>query len=418
MRFDPFRPLACVVLLGLAAPTSAATFVVTKTADTSDGSCNADCSLREAVAAAVAAPGNDVITFDPAVFSTPRTITLSGSEIAIASAGSLLIEGPGAQLLTIDGNGASRIISNDAGAVTTIRGIRFTGGNGAGAANTGRGGAIYNNGGTLVLERLVLVGNTANTGGAVNNAGTAASLSIIDCHVQGNASVSSGGAMQNFSGNALFVSGSSFVANTGGGSTGGGAAQLNGEATLVNSTFSGNVASAGSGGAIHSNGPRLLVVNSTFTGNSALSNAGGLHRASSSTTPALFVRNSLIAGNTGGAAPDVSSLGIVTSLGNNLVGVSGGTVGFVASDLLDVAAGLGPLADNGGPTPTHALLAGSPAIDAGQACVLDSSCASDNLASNLTTDQRGRARPGGAGVDIGAYEVSDPRIFGNGFEGP
>lgn len=141
-----------------------------------------------------------------------------------------------------------------------------------------------------------------------------------------------------------------------------------------------------------------------------------MHHASA--TPNLFLRCSLFAGNTGGTAPDVSSTISITSLGNNLVGVSGATVGFVASDLLNVAAGLGPLADNGGPTPTHALLPGSPAIDAGQACVLDRSCASDNLASNLTADQRGSPRPRGLGVDIGAFELSGPLIFADGFEAP
>lgn len=416
MRRGTLHSLACVLLLGLAGPTAAATFVVTKTADTNDGMCNADCSLREAIAAAVAAPGNDVVIFDTAVFSTPRTITLSGNEIAIASAGSLVIEGPGAQLLTIDGNGASRIISNDTGAVTTIRGIRFTRGNGTGAANTGRGGAIYNNGGTLVLERLVLQANTAANGGAVNNANTAA-LSIIDCHFIDNSATSSGGALQNFSTSTLLVSGSTFSGNTAATTaTGGGAAQLNGTATIVNSTFSGNFATVGSGGAIFSNGLRLLIVNSTFTGNSAANNAGGVHRASA--TPALFLRNSLFAGNTGGTEPDVSSVGIITSLGNNLVGVAGATAGFILSDLLNTPAGLAPLADNGGPTPTHALLAGSAAIDAGQACILDRSCASENLDFDLITDQRGLVRSAGSGVDIGAFEISTPQIFSNGFEGP
>lgn len=141
-----------------------------------------------------------------------------------------------------------------------------------------------------------------------------------------------------------------------------------------------------------------------------------MHHASA--TPNLFLRCSLFAGNTGGTAPDVSSTISITSLGNNLVGVAGGTVGFVGSDLLNVPANLGPLADNGGPTPTHALLAGSAAIDAGQACILDRSCASENLDFDLFTDQRGLVRSGGSGVDIGAFEISTPQIFSNGFEGP
>ncbi len=65
---------------------------------------------------------------------------------------------------------------------------------------------------------------------------------------------------------------------------------------------------------------------------------------------------------------------------------------------------LGPLADNGGPTLTHALLPGSLAIDAG------------NDVAHLATDQRGRARVSGAAADIGAFEVQTDAIFENGFD--
>ena len=111
-----------------------------------------DCSLRGAVANANAASSDDIINFDVTIFGRDgdapedgdlpvQTITLGGSEIAIpVGAGTLTINGPGANLLTVSGNNASRIISNSG--VTTINGIRFTGGNGVGALNTGRAGAL------------------------------------------------------------------------------------------------------------------------------------------------------------------------------------------------------------------------------------------------------------------------------------
>jgi len=112
--------------------------------------------------------------------------------------------------------------------------------------------------------------------------------------------------------------------------------------------------------------------------------------------------NTLIASNSAaGSGPDVS--GNFTSLGHNLVGISDGSSGFgaggdlVGSGASPINAGLGPLQNNGGLTPTCALLSGSPAIDAGDDAVLSAPY-------NLTTDQRGFPRLSGSHVDIGAYE--------------
>lgn len=402
---------------------SAATYVVTKVGDSNDGVCDADCSLREAVAAAVASPDDDVIEFDPALFATPQTIALSGSEIVVTANGRLDIIGPGADVLTVSGGGASRIITNAPGAITSISDIGFTAGNGVGAANTGRGGAIYNSGGTLSLARVVVFDNTGNTGGGINNAsgGTpsiAGTLTIDESLLLGNTSVSSGGAIQNFSSSTLVIRNSAFVGNTSGGSTGGGAAQLNGLVTISNTTFSGNSAPGGSGGAIQSNGSLLLLTNVTIAANSSTNNGGGLHRAT--TNANAFVRNTLIAANAGvETSPDVThSAGGLNSLGFNLIGAVGTSNAWVETDLVDVDARLEPLADNGGFTPTHALGEDSPAIDAGDDCVLDQSCAEHNIDVNLDSDQRGQPRPFGAAVDIGAYEAGESDvIFADGFEG-
>ncbi len=247
----------------------AATYVVTTVEDSNGGVCDRECSLREAVAAAVASPDDDVIEFDPVVFATPQVIVLSGNEILISANGRLDIIGPGADLLTVSGDGASRIIANGPQAVTSISDIRFARGNGVGANNSGRGGAIYNFGGNLSLHRMVLFQNTANTGGALNNASGGSpsvpgTLILEESLVRANTSASSGGGVQNFSSSTMTIRNSAFVGNTSGGTTGGGAAQLNGIVTISNTTFSGNDAPGGSGGAIQSNGPQLVLVNVTI----------------------------------------------------------------------------------------------------------------------------------------------------------
>jgi CSLREA domain-containing protein len=140
----------------------AATFTVTKIADTNDGTCDADCSLREAVAAAIAAASDDVIEFS-SLFNTAQTITLSGTNILITANGTLTINGPGANLLTVSG-GASRVFTVSA-ATATISNLRVTGGNGISGTNNGLGGGIRLSGGTLTLNNLVVTGNTATNGG-------------------------------------------------------------------------------------------------------------------------------------------------------------------------------------------------------------------------------------------------------------
>jgi len=203
--------------------------------------------------------------------------------------------------------------------------------------------------------------------------------------------------------------------NTATGSDGG---LLNyGTATLTGVTITGNTAGTGSGG-ISADGPMTTLTNVTISGNSASEDGGGLvayqpavlnnvtitgntANSDGDTTGdggGIFqegsipptVKNSIVAGNTvsgGGQGPDC--FGTVTSGGHNLVGNTTGCTGVTAADITGVDPVLGPLADNGGPTLTHALLKGSPAIDAG-----GTDCAA--------LDQRGLPR---GACDIGAYEL-------------
>ncbi|HEX8287280.1 MAG TPA: CSLREA domain-containing protein [Pyrinomonadaceae bacterium] len=102
--------LLIVLIFSSSVLANSATFTVTKIVDTNDGTCNTDCSLREAVAAANTAVTDDVIEFDPALFGSAQTIKLDGEELRLfANFGGLTINGTGANLLTIDGDNRSRI---------------------------------------------------------------------------------------------------------------------------------------------------------------------------------------------------------------------------------------------------------------------------------------------------------------------
>ena len=175
---------------------------------------------------------------------------------------------------------------------------------------------------------------------------------------------------------------------------------------MINSTISGNRTLNGSGdgwggGIFQINGGTLTVAACTIANNSSVSQGGGLYKGLGGTAT---VANSLIAGNSAPGGPDCE--GTFVSSGYNLIGNSSGSTGFgQVADQLNLNPLIGPLTDNGGPTFTHALLAGSPAIDKGNSF-------------GLTSDQRGRQRPydfasianatNGFGADIGAYEVNPP----------
>lgn len=396
-----FVGLFCV--LCLVQGVFAATYTVTKTTDSNDGVCDSDCSLRESVAAANGTVDNDIVSFDAVLFSTAQTINLTLGEIVIANNGSLTINGTGANILTIDGNNSGRIISTSVNGVATINDATFTRGTGVGAANTGRAGAIYNNGGNLTLNNLVITGNTANNGGGTNNAGTGSVMTINNCIISNNTSTSSGGGMQNFSTSTLTINNSTISGNTSGGSTGGGAMQANGIVRITNSTLTRNNAPGGSGGAIAYNGTSLILTNVTISGNTSTTNGGGVHKSTS--TLNAFWRNTIVAGNTGAAgSPDVT--GVISSEGNNIIGNVGTSSGWIGSDLVNTNPLLAPLGFYGGKGLTYLPLNGSPAINAGQNCVTDLTCATNNPPTAVTTDQRGATRPTDTTIDIGAVETS------------
>ncbi len=384
-----FAALAFIICFLAAQQASAANYVVTRIDDRNNATCAAgDCSLREAVKAANATAVADTITFNiPAADCNASTnvctitlTTASGGEIVINSTGgAVTVNGTGANLLTIDGGTGDNRIFYTNQAVVTITGVTLTGGNGEGTGVSGFGGAIYADGGTLVLDGVHVTTNSAppgkSGGGAYFAGGT--NHQILTSTFSANTASSCGG----------------FYNNNGG--------TLN----VTNSTISGNSATAGGG---FCSGGNILLRSITVTGNSASSSDGGGILRFNGT---LDLGNSIVAGNTATVGPDISANGTVTSSGYNLIGDSAGdstntnlaNIAYQTSDIRDTPPMLGALTiANGGTTPTHALLTGSPAIDKG-------------FSFGATTDQRGLTRPfdnpsitnatGGDGADIGAFEV-------------
>ena len=345
--------LAASVLMAvvLAAPAQAAPFAVTDTADSGAG------SLRQAISDANGSVGEDTINFDPSL--SGQTITL-GSQLAVADSAGLIIDG-GSANITVSGNNAVRVLEVRSGAKLTLNNLTVANGRGAG------GGGIYNNG-TLTVTNSTLSGNSApyvstSGGGIENNGGT---LTVTNSTLSGNSANYRGGGIHNWNGGTL---------------------------TVTNSTLSGNSVTDvdyGSGGGIASYGGTLTVTNSTLSGNSAgAGRGGGIESYGGSAT----LKNTIVANSPSGGNCSVT----VTDGGHNLD--SDGSCGFGTANnsLPGFDPKLGDLADNGGPTKTHALLAGSPAIDKGNPF-------------GATTDQRGVSRPQGAASDIGAFEVESTTI--------
>jgi predicted outer membrane repeat protein len=258
------------------------------------------------------------------------------------------------------------------------------------------GNRAYNAGGVNAFTAIVTA-STVSGNIAANEAGGIKSFeaSLIDTTVQGNTAGVNGGGIR---ANNLTLTGSTVSDNRAGGNGGGIIAGINtGSATLINSTVTRNTA-AGSGGGVFSNG--LTLLNTTIARNTSR-DGGGVYQDGSN--PAV-VRNTIIALNhiTGGAGPDV--FGTFASRGHNVIGDGSGNAGFSGpGDLVGTAQKrldpkLGPLQNNGGPTQTLALLAGSPAIDHGDSTDVPA------------TDQRGQPRlkdgdgDGHKVVDIGAFE--------------
>jgi hypothetical protein len=219
----------------------------------------------------------------------------------------------------------------------------------------------------------------ANGAGLENFTGV---MTLDRCTVDANGMATRGGGIRNESGNGRI-----------------------GQLTVRNSTISGNIAEVAGGGILNSGA--LLLSQSTVAGNSVVSgDGGGIYHEFNPGFSSIRIGNSIVAANTAGGGPNCRTPpGLpadVESLGHNLISDAVGCeILFDATDLVDVDAGLEPLAENGGPTPTHSLSPASLAVDGG-----GPDCPPPD------TDQRGVARPqdgNGDGFvlcDIGSYELT------------
>jgi hypothetical protein len=369
--------LAVALLLVGAAGAQAATFTVNTTADhaPSGSECSGaagDCSLRQAIDKSNGTTTSDTINVPAGHY----TLTIAGSgenndqtgDLDINKAtGSVTITGAGARSTTIDAAGlGDRVLQVFAG-TATVSGFTITGGS---TPSGEQGGGIVNDA-TVTVTNSTFTGNTAT--GSSNG---------------------DGGGIANPDATSMTLVGDTFTNNTAG-EFGGGVDIDSGTASITNTTIVGNVGPGDGGGLDIDTGAAVSFVNDTITNNTAASGNGGGVWVEGSNVSFL---NTIVANNTGSTSgvTDCNDT-TATDNGHNLQGTP---TCFTSTTNGDITGNpvLGPLHNNGGQTDTEALLAGSPAINAGT----NSGCPA--------TDQRGVTRPQGPRCDIGAYEATPPIV--------
>ena len=312
-----------------------------------------------------------ITTFNSASSPCVFTIELSGdialgsSTTGISNATSgveLIIEGGGNTIDGQDTAGVRAFLIEDDTRVT-IQNILITRSNNISGGGSDTGGAIVVLGGTLTVRGSTLSGNQGALGGAISNSlGEVTVISSTLSNNQATGLIGLGGAVMN--------------AGSAGETT---------ALTVINSTLSGNQASGRGGGIYNSPDATLTLIDSTLSGNQAADGGGGIVNTPDATTT---LNNTIVANSMNG---DCLSTGGTINAEFSLIEDGLACVNGTNSNNLTGDPVLGPLQDNGGPTQTHALLDGSPAIDAG-----------DTLEA---TDQRGEPRPFGLADDIGAFEL-------------
>lgn len=347
------------------------------------------CSLRAAIMESNAMPGANTVQL-PA-----GTYTLSIPGAGSAESGDLDVTGPvqvlgaGAVTTIIDGNRnvlRDRIFHLERGRLNLIDLTLRNGG-----SDSVSGGAIRTETGLLLLRRTVLTNNTAYVhGGALFNAALA---EIEDSTFDGNQVDARGGAIHNSTTGNLGIDRSTLSNNR---ANLGAAINNEGEMTLYNVTISGNTGSTGPGGIFNLGGADLNNVTLTLNRNQGPDRGAGVANEGRS----FVMSNTILANNTNGGGGPWECSGTLTSRGWNLLQTPTGCTltGVTTGNLVDISR-LQPLANNGGPTRTHALGLRDPAYNAGNPAAPGSSPAACR-----TTDQRGIARPRDGRCDIGAFE--------------
>ena len=346
------------------------TLVVTSLADVNSGAIDLfapdGITLREAIAFAAADPGDDTIVFSPLLKGGHRPESRRPPTITE----SLTIGGPGANVLAVNAQGLSGILTIGSGADVTIFGLTLANGSASpapgGSIISAAGGAIENHG-TLAIIGCTLTGNTAVVGGAIANTGT---LSLIDSTLSGNSASSYGGAIYS-----------------------------TGTTTLADCTISGNSAQDKGGGIYRLSysqpGTSLTLADCTISGNATnLGLGGGIFGLN------VILNNTIVANS--GSGGDIWG---TASGSNNLIddaANAGGLSDGIDGNIVGQDPELGPLTYNGGPTRTMALLPGSKAIGAGDSSLFPKGVATDRADLGSTrpgptsapSSTRARRRPG------------------------
>ncbi len=434
------RPLVVGLTLAFAAsgaslPTDAAATmrVVTNCLDSGSG------SLRDTIVAPTTMSG-DTVDLSQLQCSA---ITLTSGEIPVAQH-DLSITGPGAAFLAIDGGEIHRVFRHTGTGTLSISDLTITHGKYAASSGAATGGCLRSAGNIVLTDSTVsyclarATSSASAYGGGIFTSGDLYLNHSTVAHNLANGPSDTATVFHRVWGGGAFVAGnlltsySTIIGNSAGTPdhrASGGGLYTYSNAQVTQSTISGNRADAAGGWAARSlGGTAVSLVNSTISGNSALATIGGMSSVaplmltnstiafnqSAYSRGGLYVRatltlkSSIVADNVAASgASDIDGLSGTTIAGfNNLITSSTLTV---PADTIATCPKLGPLADNGGPTFTHALAHDSPAINHG------------NGEQFPPNDQRGVgfARPFGAGVDIGAYEwrgTPDDRLFNSGFE--
>jgi hypothetical protein len=251
--------------------------------------------LRGAIDLAEARGGAQTITFDPAIFATAQTITLTSQLKLSGTPGPITIDGPGANLVSINGNHADRVFQINVETTATISGLTITGG-----LSTGQGGGVLTLG-TTTLTNVTINGNTAAYGGGLLSDGT---LVLDNCTISGNHATIEGGGVW-----------------------------LDGTATISGSTITGNT-SADIGGGLNNRGATLTLTATTVSGNSAQTMGGGVYNQRTATIDGCTISgNSSTKG--GGLGTGINAQSTITNstLSGNTAQDGAGVVNYSATSL-------------------------------------------------------------------------------------
>jgi len=427
---------------------------VNTTADQNDGNADNGLSLRDAILIANANPNTEYEIH--LTGGLTYTLTSNGvnedagktGDLDIKSRNNVLYIGAfNGQKATIDASGllnSDRVFHVLSGGALSLQNVVVTGG----ITSSSGAGISVNATGVLDLYNTTVSGNKAlgssSNGGGIQNRGFVylRQGSVVSNNIASGSSYQEGGGVYNSGGTLIAIN--STINNNQGGVYGGGISSVAGSLTLINTTVSGN--SAGNGGGIRNNGTSIALINTTVSGNNASYAGGGIYSSGDtfnlinstitnntvvdtqfvgrggggiySLSTTFFLKNTIVAGNIDNTTNgfDLLSSGLSGAIFNgnnyNLIGDLTGAKGTIGTgtDIVNSNPGLAPLANYGGLTLTHALLAGSPAINAGNNSLIlvdsEDIDGDGDTTEQIPFDQRGTGfnRIFGGTVDIGAFE--------------